>query len=659
MRLKQLWDYVPLPTKLKLVWDRLMFSRLTIAYILFSIVHCILQVAFQADAFVTNANAADFLYGILIQGHATNDSLPTLTPSNLEMCAISGIAGDTTVTCQIVWDGSKGNNSVIGSNNAVSLPSGSPASSTSLDGVIPTSSADTVAVTSGYAGYAVANSSPTVDPAVTVTVFVLPSAATTPNSNTSVISKRSVISKPFDSSDTVEVTIDGSGFNDVQANVDRSCLWSLNWPVTILDETKREDVAFIAFQIWVLGMSAVALLNESIPHILASLLTHIMATAWASFQISNTASFRANFNRVISRGACAGIPNLLPHYWEDRARAEVPILALNVVSLLVSCFLTWKLVKLFGWQTFKRVGASLTINRIYRCVLVLSIVLQLSLYFMAVTVALWLDQLFKGPAAHSASYSTLYKATFIITLVLLVPWLTMGWVSIRKELRLPMFFFLLLSVLYMAGWSVMFLATTFRWTFINWRFFSVMAVASVLLTLASFILGVVCRYNFGKGLPRYLNAQEPLAGDDFVPVGSDMEKVAFPSDEKPIPTYSATFGSGPEVPVPSQMFAPRLGPRFFNASAEPFETPSNSTRSSSPRSANSTSPVAPTMAPLTRIPTSDSSRSAGLVRSNTRSSEQSYGSIASYYDYSGEVNHSRSDSRGGSQNMQGKRWAIE
>ena len=30
--------------------------------------------------------------------------------------------------------------------------------------------------------------------------------------------------------------------------------------------TKREDIVFICFQIWVLGMSIVALLNESIPH---------------------------------------------------------------------------------------------------------------------------------------------------------------------------------------------------------------------------------------------------------------------------------------------------------------------------------------------------------------------------------------------------------
>lgn len=63
--------------------------------------------------------------------------------------------------------------------------------------------------------------------------------------------------------------------------------------------------------------------------------------------------------------------------------------------------------------------------------------------------------------------------------------------------------FLVLCAAYLGGWGAMFGATTFRWTFITWRFFAVMASASVALTLVSFILGIICRINFGKGLSRY------------------------------------------------------------------------------------------------------------------------------------------------------------
>jgi hypothetical protein len=73
--------------------------------------------------------------------------------------------------------------------------------------------------------------------------------------------------------------------------------------------------------------------------------------------------------------------------------------------------------QLFGWQTFKRVGASLTINRIYKIVLVMSITIQLCFFFVVVTVSLWIDQLLNSAIGDLAEFQMLYKAASIITLV--------------------------------------------------------------------------------------------------------------------------------------------------------------------------------------------------------------------------------------------------
>jgi len=66
----------------------------------------------------------------------------------------------------------------------------------------------------------------------------------------------------------------------------------------------------------------VQLLNESIPHIIAAFLTHVLSTIWSGFQLAHTAAFRRNFNALTVDGACRGI-NLLPGYWSARAGAEV------------------------------------------------------------------------------------------------------------------------------------------------------------------------------------------------------------------------------------------------------------------------------------------------------------------------------------------------
>jgi hypothetical protein len=112
-----------------------------------------------------------------------------------------------------------------------------------------------------------------------------------------------------------------------------------------LEGKKREDFTFLAFQFWVLGMSIVALLNESIPHIFASMLTHMISTGWAVFQITNTSSFRSVFQRIIVQGTCKGTPILSATYWTVRAKAEVAGLILDVVALLVSSYLTWRMTK--------------------------------------------------------------------------------------------------------------------------------------------------------------------------------------------------------------------------------------------------------------------------------------------------------------------------
>jgi hypothetical protein len=553
MRIKQLWSVVPAPAKLRLLWERITLSRLTIVYFAFSVVHCIIQLVLQIRAFTINAEAAATLYQITLQGNATNAGFPVLG-HDLRIC--STVPHNLSAhSCPVFWDGSPG------TENAWNSTAPDP---DMADTILPESSSAISSTTSPLSSSSLYSdlSTSATGSLTTVTVFEIPNLIIRPTTtfSASIVAQTGNVA-PHDGDDdnlnkredsggikiqsvqvngTIEVTVNGSRFSR-PAVLERSCIWALNYPVAVLLDTKREDIVFVAFQLWVLGMSTVALLHESMPHIIASLLTHVLATAWAGFQLVHTADFHRDFVRLTVEGACKPI-NLLPFYWQQRRSAELSSLILNIVALFVSAFLTWKLVKLFGWQTFKRVGASLTIHRIYKTTLVLAIILQLSLFFITVTAALWIDQLYNGSIGHLSTKPQLDKALDIVTLILLIPWLTTGWLAVRREMKIPMMIFLVLTIGYLAGLCTMFLSDTFRWTFMEWRFFSLVALASVVLATLAFILGVVCRFNFGKGLPHYLNAEEILPGDDFEPAyPSDVEKFDFPSNEKVIPTFAATL----------------------------------------------------------------------------------------------------------------------
>jgi hypothetical protein len=81
--------------------------------------------------------------------------------------------------------------------------------------------------------------------------------------------------------------------------------------------------------------------------------------------------------------------------------------------------------------------------------------------------------------------------------------ISQGWFAARRERKGPMVVFLVLSFLYLVGWGTRFDSATFRWTFVTWGFFGVMASASALLDLVGLVVGVVCYLNFDKGLVNY------------------------------------------------------------------------------------------------------------------------------------------------------------
>ncbi|KAG2117923.1 uncharacterized protein F5147DRAFT_669139 [Suillus discolor] len=577
MRIKQLWNIIPIPSKIKLLWDRITLSRTTTFYFIFSILHCVLQIIFQGQAFRTNVGAAEFLASITRQGDTTDSSAFYVLGSDLRLC--DSIPADlSTSSCQVIWNGmTVGDNSLTSANALAPMitTSYSTGTSSSMISTLVASSGSKVSTSSMSSSYSamssfITSARPTITATSSSTAFTNPvssshtttSSAIASSATNKQLNRRNLVQdiQAVEINGTSQVIVNGYGWNNQVAVLDQQCLWALNYPVQILQQTEREDLTFVAFQIWVLGMSIVAILNESVPHTIATLLTHMLATGWAGYQIFNTAQFHGDFSRLSTNGACNPI-NLLPSYWKSRFVAEIASLVLNAVALLVSSFLSWKLAKLFGWQTFKRVGASIVISRVYKFVLVLSIVIQISLFFMVVSISLWLDQLCNGNIGRLDT-SPEFKPLLIVTLILLLPWLTAGWHGVRRELKIPMLVFLALSVGYLAGWAAMFDSSAFRWTFMTWTFFGVMTSSSVFLTLVAFILGIICRINFGKGLIRYLNADEPIP-EDFVPVnyGDDLEKVAFQTDDRRMSTFSATFGAGQEV-SPSQILAPPIWEKF-------------------------------------------------------------------------------------------------
>jgi len=225
---------------------------------------------------------------------------------------------------------------------------------------------------------------------------------------------------------------------------------------------------------------------------------HLMAALWSAFQLWSTHTFKARYSRLIigvndpngylgllgGPGACDGQDMLLA-YFKPRMDAELATAILNFISVFGSGYLVYRLVYVFSWNTFKHIGASFIMHRIYKLVLMVTILIQLALFYivtsMVRSLVVHLDCseihslgtmdrpiVFVSPSLSatltSCSWSSsgifgshaarleLYKAWHIGILVALISWLTLGWFSVRGEWRRGMLVFNCLSAFFLLSW---------------------------------------------------------------------------------------------------------------------------------------------------------------------------------------------------------------
>jgi len=228
--------------------------------------------------------------------------------------------------------------------------------------------------------------------------------------------------------------------------------------------------------------------------------------------------------------------DIFPTYFSTRISYEIPDLILNCTALIIACYLSWTLLQDYNAQSFKCVGAPEHINRINKFFMAVLACLQLEAFVLVTAMGLWIDVLMNTAIAELSLHTPAYKALIILTTIFLVPWVTMGWYAIRREIKMLMVIFLGITFLIIVGWSVMFYSIVYRWTFMQWPYFGCFTVASLVLVIATMVLGTVCRLNFGKGLAQYLHAEAALASSNFAPEVflHDEEKGAMDLEKIPL-----------------------------------------------------------------------------------------------------------------------------
>jgi len=307
--------------------------------------------------------------------------------------------------------------------------------------------------------------------------------------------------------------------NDGTNNVTLSekCIQNLAYPSQILQNFRREDISWICLQFWLLAISFLAILNDSVPHTLAVLMTRTISTAWAMYAVWRGPYFSGHFQELLADPGTPCSLDIFSSFWSKRLGFEIADLILSTTGLIFFSCLSWKLLKIYSDQSFKCVGAPEHVMRIHKFFMAILACLQMEAFVLITSGGLWIDVLMNTAIVRISEHTKLYQALFITTTTLLLPWIAMGWYSIRREMKRVMIVFLAIGFAIISGWAIMFYSIVYRWSFLQWPYLGCFTVASFILLISSMVLGIVCRINFGKGLAQYLHAEETLAALNFAP----------------------------------------------------------------------------------------------------------------------------------------------
>ncbi|KAI7892379.1 uncharacterized protein EV154DRAFT_418738 [Mucor mucedo] len=249
-----------------------------------------------------------------------------------------------------------------------------------------------------------------------------------------------------------------------------------------LGRIKWENIAFMGFQLWFLGMAFDATVYQNTAEILALGILNVACAVLGALQVVDGVKW-------LDRLTGTSYPT------EPLAMAEKIEISLSVVLLtfaIIMSYLSYQMSKQFGWNIYKKIGADVQIQKMYRMFQFFVLALKID-FFTGFMVSIF--YLIQFAMKKGIMWETIVQ---VIVTVCMIPMLFFGRSAGSAESKTKMIIFLTFLCLVLFHFVLIFTQTLqpnnswYTWIVLIW-----IGVAFTLITAG---LGIVCTINFGKGL---------------------------------------------------------------------------------------------------------------------------------------------------------------
>ncbi|RIB18043.1 hypothetical protein C2G38_2185742 [Gigaspora rosea] len=273
---------------------------------------------------------------------------------------------------------------------------------------------------------------------------------------------------------------------------------------------QSENIVFMVFQVFQLFLCMNAVYNQNTIQIITIAATNFLCGLYGIVQIFEISKWISDLQKN-----CPTNPTFTGQFRSQYGSNDIPLVVFLVIFASIIAFVSFKLYQEFGWNIYKRIGADIQMQKIYKTMLIFVLLLKIDLFFVLLTGIEAIATLHHETEPRLPNDSiSLTKGLFYFHVVVTIMFLfleVLAYSSLRRENRPGMMLYITLSIITIVDFCII-LKSSLKAIAQAWYFFIVIVVIAVILSIdlvqVTWIYSILVFLNFDKGLRPLVDKQK-------------------------------------------------------------------------------------------------------------------------------------------------------
>ncbi|ORZ13744.1 hypothetical protein BCR42DRAFT_418987 [Absidia repens] len=253
-----------------------------------------------------------------------------------------------------------------------------------------------------------------------------------------------------------------------------------------LGRIKWENISFVGFQVWFVGMAFDATVYQNTAEILALSILNVLMSILGALEV-------VDGHKWLTRLQSIKVST------EPLAMAEKLEIALSVVIMGFACalaYLSYEMSRQFGWNIYKKIGADVQVQRMYRFFQFFVLSLKISIFTEFLVSVFYLIQFALKQGINWES------GIELVVTILMLPMLYFARTAGSAESTSRMIVFITFQCIVIVHYALILKQTFEPDNF--WYTWIVLVFVGIAIDLITVGLAIISTRNFGKGLKPYV-----------------------------------------------------------------------------------------------------------------------------------------------------------